>query len=266
MQDLVDIGANLGHDSFDADREAVLARARDAGVSRLIITGTSVADSRRAVQIAASSPGDLFATAGVHPHHASDCDDAAIEALRTLLGQPPVVAVGECGLDYYRNFSPVSAQRDAFARQLELAAESRSPVFLHRRDAHRDFLEILGPMRPKLTGGVAHCFTGGPAELRDYLDLDLYIGITGWVCDERRGAALQAALPLIPIDRLLLETDAPYLLPRSLRPRPKTRRNEPGWLPHIAQTVAALRDEPVEVVAAAATANALRLFGLREPH
>jgi TatD DNase family protein len=204
----------------------------------------------------------LSSTAGVHPHHAHGFDAAQGAELRDLLNQPQVVAVGECGLDYFRNFSPRDAQRAAFAAQLKLAAAARKPVFLHQRDAHADFTAMLREFRTSLTGGVAHCFTGGRSELEDYLALDLSVGITGWVNDERRGQGLREAVPHIPGDRLMLETDAPYLLPRDLDPKPKSRRNEPGYLPHIARTVASLRGEPLEAVAAATTANAIRFFGL----
>lgn len=263
MAVLIDIGANLTHDSFDADRTAVLERAAAAGVMRLIVTGTSVTNSAQAAELCATNPGTLFATAGVHPHHASEFDAHTSGALRALLANPAVVAVGECGLDFYRDFSPRADQRDAFTAQLELAAETGKPVFLHQRDAHFDFLEILTPRRTQLVGGVAHCFTGGPEELAAYLALDLHIGVTGWVCDERRGAALREALPHIPLERLLIETDAPYLVPRDLVPQPRGRRNEPAFLAHILERVASGVGRPVDEVAAATTANADRLFRLR---
>jgi TatD DNase family protein len=198
----------------------------------------------------------------VHPHHATSLDSARREELQELLAQPQVVAVGECGLDYFRNLSPPAMQRSAFVAQLELAAAVAKPVFLHQRDAHDDFKSILGEFRGRLAGAVAHCFTGGAAELEDYLALGLLIGVTGWVCDERRGASLREAVPRIPADRLMVETDAPYLLPRDLIPRPKSRRNEPQYLVHIARTVAQIRSEPVESVAVSSTQNAVRLFGL----
>jgi TatD DNase family protein len=263
MLALIDIGANLTHDSFDADRAAVLERAAAAGVSRLIVTGTSVTSSAQALELCAAHPGTLFSTAGVHPHHARELDGHTSAALRALLANPAVVAVGECGLDFFRDFSPRADQRHAFATQLELAAEIRKPVFLHERDAHAEFLEILAPRRSRLVGGVAHCFTGGVEELAAYLDLDLYVGITGWVCDERRGAKLREALPRIPLDRVLIETDAPYLVPRDLVPQPRGRRNEPAFLAHILERVAAGLGRSPEEVAAATTANAERLFGLR---
>jgi TatD DNase family protein len=263
MPDLIDIGANLTHDSFDADRAAVLARAAAAGVRRLIVTGTSVTSSAQAVELCAAHAGTLFATAGVHPHHATEFDGHTGDALRALLANPAVVAAGECGLDFFRDFAPRDAQRHAFAAQLELAAHAGKPVFLHQRDAHEEFVAILAPLRARLAGGVAHCFTGGRPELEAYLDLDLHIGITGWVCDERRGAKLREALPHVPLDRLLVETDAPYLVPRDLVPPPRGRRNEPAFLAHILQAVAAGMNRPAEEIAAATTANAERLFGLR---
>jgi TatD DNase family protein len=267
MLELIDIGANLTHESFDADRAAVLDRARANGVTRLIVTGTSVTASAQALELAQDLPGTLYATAGIHPHHAAELDAHAVDALRALLASDTVVAVGECGLDFYRDLAPRDAQRAAFRAQLELAADVGKPVFLHQRDAHEEFVEILAARRA-LAGGVAHCFTGGRRELEAYLALGLYIGVTGWACDERRGAELRDALPLIPLDRLLLETDAPYLLPRDLAPKPplqkpKGRRNEPAFLAHIAERVAAVMGKPAETVARAATENAERLFGLR---
>jgi TatD DNase family protein len=263
MLDLVDIGANLTHDSFDADREAVVQRATDAGIKRLIVTGASVTSSVSALALTALHQGTLFATAGVHPHHAAGFDAHSGAALESLLANAAVVAVGECGLDFFRDFSPRDAQRRAFEAQLELAAAKAKPVFLHQRDAHAEFLEILTPWRDRLPGGVAHCFTGGPMELTAYLELDLHIGVTGWLCDERRGADLRAALPLIPLERLLIETDSPYLLPRDLARKPRDRRNEPAFLAHIAARVALGLNLSVAEIARATTANAERLFGLR---
>jgi TatD DNase family protein len=216
--------------------------------------------------LAAAHPARLWSTAGIHPHHAAAFvpaqRGAMCESLRELLAQPQVVAVGECGLDYFRNFSPPAAQRAAFIAQLEVAAAVAKPVFLHQRDAHEDFTAILREFGGGLVGGVAHCFTGDVAQLEDYLALGLAIGVTGWVCDERRGADLRAAVPRIPADRLLLETDAPYLLPRDLKPHPKSRRNEPQMLVHIARAVAQLRGESLPSLAAATLHNAATLFGL----
>jgi TatD DNase family protein len=261
---LIDIGSNLTHDSFTGDREAVMARAFEAGVRAQIVTGADLAGSTRAAALAAAHPGVLWSTAGTHPHHAESFG-AVREDLAALLRLPQVVAGGECGLDYYRDFSPRDVQRAAFAAQLETAAAARKPVFLHQRDAHGDFVAILKDYRQALVGGVAHCFTGGRSELEDYLALDLHIGVTGWVNDERRGQSLREAVPHIPSDRLMVETDAPYLLPRDLQPVPKSRRNEPSFLPHIAAAVANLRGESLAAVAGISTRNAVRFFGLESP-
>jgi TatD DNase family protein len=259
--ELVDIGSNLTHESFAGDRDAVIARAIAAGVARQIVTGADLAGSRAAASLAADNPSRLWSTAGVHPHHAASFDTATRDALVALLRQPQVVAVGECGLDYFRNFSTPAAQRAAFVAQLDITVTAAKPVFLHQRDAHADFKAILEDFRGRLRG-VAHCFTGDRSQADDYLALGLHIGITGWVCDERRGSHLRDVVPMIPANRLMVETDAPYLLPRDMRPRPKSRRNEPAYLAHIAQRVADLRGESLTTLAATSTRNAIELFGL----
>jgi TatD DNase family protein len=262
---LIDIGINLTHDSFDADRDAVLARAQAAGIIAMVVTGATLAASRQAVMLAATprvAGVALYATAGVHPHHAAGLQPADEAALRVLLAQPVVVAVGECGLDYHRDFSPREAQRRAFAWQLQWGADCGKPLFLHQRAAHADFVALLREHRGTALHGVAHCFTGSAAELDDYLELGLHVGITGWICDERRGLHLRELVRRIPRGRLLLETDGPYLLPRDLKLAPRHRRNESAYLPHIAATVAACRGESPEDCAGHTTAAARRLFGL----
>jgi TatD DNase family protein len=262
MHDLIDIGANLGHESFQHDLPVVLARARAAGVAQLMVTGASRAGSREALALARAHPGLLFATAGVHPHHAVELTAEGEAELRELHAAPEVVAVGECGLDYFRDFSPRPAQRRAFERQLEIAADNGKPLFLHQRDAHDDFMAVLRPFEGRLGPVVVHCFTGTREELHACLDAGYAIGITGWLCDERRGLHLREIVRDIPADRLLVETDAPYLLPRSVRPVPGHRRNEPMYLPHIVAELARDRGEDVEATAALTSANARRIFGL----
>ena len=258
---LVDIGANLTHPAFHADLPAVLARARQAGVAAIVVTGTSVAESINALKTSTAYPQAVYATAGVHPHHARECDDSTIAALRVLAQQPRVVAIGECGLDFNRNYSPHPDQEKWFMAQVELACELGKPLFLHSRDSKEKFTEVIKQFK-NLPPAVAHCFTGEKTELHAYLDLGLYIGITGWICDERRGAHLLELVREIPADRLLLETDSPYLTPRDLRPQPKARRNEPSHLPHILRTVARALGKPPEQVADETTRNAQEFFGL----
>jgi TatD DNase family protein len=258
---LVDIGVNLAHDSFDSDRDAVIARAHAAGVSRMIITGSTLDSSTAALDLAETGAG-LYATVGVHPHHATELAEADLPAMRDMLARRGAVAVGECGLDFFRDFSPRDAQEAAFRLQLGLAVETGLPLFLHQRDAHQRFIAILDELGARMPAGVAHCFTGGPDEMRAYLDRGLHIGITGWICDERRGDALRAAARFLPPDRVMIETDAPYLLPRDLDPKPRTRRNEPMHLPHVLHALARLMQIDAERLAEATTANAGALFGL----
>ena len=257
---LVDIGANLTHSSFSHDLAQVIENAQHAGVAAMIVTGASAEGSQAALALALQYPGYLYATAGLHPHHAHDFNSDVEDAFAELLNHPHVLAAGECGLDYNRNFSPHADQCFAFERQLGLAMAANKPVFLHQRDAHADFMTILRAARPKLTAAVVHCFTGTEAELEDYLALDCYIGITGWICDERRGTHLLDCVKKIPTNRIMLETDAPYLVPRSLKPQPKNRRNEPQFLPHILHAVAQARGESAESLAQASTHNACQFF------
>ncbi|WP_414431391.1 TatD family hydrolase [Alcanivorax sp. IL2] len=255
-----DIGVNLTDKQFRDDQDEVLERARSAGVTWQLLTGTNVDESRLAMELA-SQHDDLFSTAGLHPHSARFYSPALEKELRELLTQKSVKAAGEMGLDFNRDFSPRPDQERAFEAQLALAVEYRLPVFLHERDAHERFAPILKAHRDHLVGAVVHCFTGSRQALFDYLDLDCHIGITGWVCDERRGKPLAELVHNIPDNRLLLETDAPYLLPRDLpEPPPKKRRNEPSLLPWIGKRVATLREQDVASVAQLTSANARALF------
>jgi TatD DNase family protein len=260
---LIDIGVNLTATAFAEDRAAVIDRARAAGVARMVVTGTDAAANEQAVALCEAHPGVLWSTAGVHPHRAKDWSPAVESEVRALLDDPRVVAVGECGLDFFRDFSPRADQERAFAAQLALARATGKPAFLHQRDAHARVLAMLREQPPP--AGVAHCFTGDRAELEAYLGLGLMIGITGWICDERRGGALREAARGLPLDRVLVETDAPYLLPRDL-PREAARgtrgRNEPMHLPHVLRAAARCMEVDARELATASTRNAERLFGL----
>ena len=261
--DLIDIGANLTHSSFEQDFDAVIAAAREAHVSHIMLTGTDLESSQAALSMAQQNLDYFSSTAGFHPHAAKDVTAEAMHQIEQLLLQPEVVAVGETGLDFNRNFSPAEQQLQVFEEHLQLAAKLDMPVFLHQRDAHIEFLALLSRYRDRLCGGVVHCFTDTADALKEYLSMDMYIGITGWICDERRGLALQKHVKLIPDNRLLIETDAPYLLPRSLNPRPDTRRNEPKYLPEVLRMVAQCRGQTMKEVAALTIDNAKRLFNFR---
>jgi TatD DNase family protein len=258
---VIDIGANLTHSSFRDDVAEVVARAREAGVESIVVTGTTVGESVHASLLAEQH--GLYSTAGVHPHHARECDAHTIGRLREIAQLPRVVAIGECGLDFNRNYSPHPDQEKGFVAQVELALSIDKPLFLHSRDAHPRFSEIVKHHGVKKA--VAHCFTGEKDELHAYLDLGLYIGITGWICDERRGTHLVKLVREIPPERLLLETDSPYLVPRDMKPQPKARRNEPAFLPHILRAVARAAGRPPEEIAAETTRNARDFFDLNEP-
>ena len=260
MTELVDIGANLTNRAFRADLAEVLARARAAGVADIVVTGTTVLGSEQALALA--DQHGLTATAGIHPHHASDAGAEAMSRIEALLARPQLVAVGECGLDYNRMFSPREAQRRCFEEHLALAARTGKPLFLHERDASADFAAILREHRRALGAAVVHCFTGDRAALEAYLALDLHIGITGWFCDERRGLHLRTLLPLVPPDRLMLESDAPYLLPRTLPSPPRDRRNEPAFLPAVLAAVASALGRSPDEVARETTATARAFFAL----
>lgn len=243
---LIDIGVNLTHPSFASDREAILERAYGAGIEQLVLTGTRVEDSEEALALCRTLDGTgtrLFSTAGVHPHEASQWNLETHRGLEALLREPEVRAVGECGLDFHRDLSPRPHQEKALEEQLALAARLKKPVFLHERDAHDRLEAILKGYRDYLPGAVVHCFTGEKRALYRYLDLDLHIGITGWICDERRGTHLHALVGQIPKGRLMLESDAPYLLPRTLKPRPRHHRNEPAFLGEVLREVARHRGE-----------------------
>lgn len=262
---LIDIGVNLTNPSFADKHQAVLDRAYAAGVCQLVLTGTSVEGSEHALELCLQldeSGQRLFSTAGIHPHSASDWNADSARNLRDLLKQPNVRAVGECGLDFNRDFSPRPQQEKVLEEHLALAVELQLPVFLHERDASQRLLEILRDFRDRLPAAVVHCFTGEKKALFNYLDLDLHIGITGWICDERRGTHLHPLVREIARGRLMLESDAPYLLPRSLRPKPKNGRNEPAYLTEVLREVALHRGESVEDLAAHSTACARAFFAL----
>ncbi len=259
---LIDIGLNLGHDSFDHDRDQVLRAAQQAGVVQMILTGTSVDASHEAAALAAEHPGVLYSTVGVHPHEAAHYNIDTSAQLHRMSQLPQVVAIGETGLDFFRNYSTPEEQELAFTEQLELATMTGLPVFMHEREAHVRFMAILKQHRSRIKRALLHCFTGTREELFACLDQDLYIGITGWVCDERRGQHLQELLQHIPLNRLMLETDAPYLTPRTIKPKPHSRRNEPANLVWVLAKVSECLQKPADEIAEITTTNARVFFDL----
>lgn len=263
---MIDIGVNLTNKRFDKDRYDVIQRAKALSVEQLLITGTSVYESQQAVALCQSYqqqfPNTLFSTAGVHPHDADGVSDDYLSQLAQLASLPEVKAIGECGLDFNRNFSAPEQQIKVFKEQVKLAATLGMPLFLHQRDAFSSWFAELEPFVNKIPAMVAHCFTGNKNELEQCIAANMYIGITGWLCDERRGKELQDILKLIPLNRLLIETDAPYLTPRTIRPRPKSSRNEPSYLPYIVQKISEITTVDPDEIACQTSINARKAFNL----
>lgn len=273
---MIDIGVNLTHKSFATDLADVLRRAWDAGVSTMLLTGTDLTLSAQAAELcrqcAGLWPGKLYATAGVHPHHAGEVVTRSdwLDELRALhqLHADRIRAVGETGLDFNRNFSTRQDQITCFEAQIALATELRQPLFVHDRDSDGLTGDLLNNQQRELVAAdsqvVVHCFTGTASELDTHLSADRYIGITGWVADERRGQDLAALVPRIPDDRLLIETDAPYLMPRNHPDHRRQRRNEPANLIWVARRIAELRGVSLSDLQTQTAENARRLFRLSD--
>lgn len=260
-----DIGVNLTDKRFSSDVDEVITRALNAKVNLLVLTGTSISSSHQVQQLA-ESHSNLYCTAGIHPHDAKSASSPALEEIKQLARNEKVCAIGETGLDFNRDFSPRADQERSFEAHLQLAVDLKKPVFLHQRDSHERFLAILKSFRDQLNGAVVHCFTDSKKALFDYLDLDCHIGITGWICDERRGQELQELVHNIPDNRLLLETDSPYLFPRNFTEKmPKKGRNEPYLLPWIAAEIARHRNQNEVEMSAMVWQNSLKFFDLESP-
>lgn len=262
---MIDIGVNLCNSQLGRQIPEVLENAYNAGVEQILVTGTDLQASREALEICQqyNSAADypvLHSTAGVHPHDARRWTDETSELLRALLNNPRVVAVGETGLDFNRNYSPREDQIRAFEAQLEIAMDIQKPLFLHERDAFETQIEILQHLGNKLPPVVIHCFTGNRESLEAYLDCGFYIGITGWVCDERRGRELAEIVPIIPLDRLMVETDAPFLLPKNMEPKPESRTNHPAYLPWVIKKLAECYGMNPQIIADSTAVNARRFF------
>ena len=262
MDNLIDIGLNLMHSSFKKDRTSVIDDAIENGVNKFIITGTNTNSSKIAAEYASDYPNILYSTSGVHPHDAKTCNNQTLKTIEKIAQNDCVVAIGECGLDYNRNFSPRDVQREWFEKQVELAETLDMPLFLHEREAHKDLYEILNKHESVAERCVVHCFTSTKSEAQNYIDLGCYIGVTGWICDMKRGGNLQDAVKVIPDDKLMIETDAPFLIPKNFDKKPKRNRNEPKYLPHILKTIAHYKDSNAENLARQVTANTKKFFNI----
>jgi len=264
---MIDIGANLANSLFLPDLDQVLDRARKAGVSHIVVTGSDKDSSALARDLAGTHPHFLYATAGLHPHHASDLSEDLLSGFSKLLQYREVVAIGETGLDYFRDFSPRKDQQQSFIAHLELAESVHKPLFLHERDACEDFRAIMQSHSALCERAIVHCFTGNLTTLKSYLDMGMYIGITGWICDKKRGAELREIIHYAPLDRLMIETDAPYLTPHidGLKKQlTHKHRNEPWTLQYTAVALAEALNLDEETVRNTTADTARKFFGLED--
>jgi|TARA_B110000238_G_C16058262_1_gene409232 TatD DNase family protein len=261
---LFDFCFNFTSSIFRNNEEGFIQRAFDADVNHFLVAGLDPEDSQLALELAQRYQKNMYTTAGVHPHMAKNWHDDTLKVLRELADNDRVKAIGEAGLDFNRNFSTHEQQEYAFRQQIELAISIQKPLFLHERDAHESFFSILSEYKNDIGPTVVHCFTGDEKALENYLTMDLYIGITGWICDERRGSHLHALVKTIPEDRLLIETDAPYLFPRTFKPRPKKMTNEPAYLAHIAEQIAYHRGDSLDKLSDYTMSNSLRFLGITD--
>ncbi|WP_288374669.1 TatD family hydrolase [Chryseobacterium culicis] len=261
MNTYIDIGINLTNKQFYNEHEEIISRALDHGIEHMILTGTSIRGSRESAEIAEEYPEILFSTAGIHPHDAKSFNEQSISELRKLLKQDHVVSVGECGLDFDRDFSPRPIQEKCYQAQLELAVEVNKPLFLHERSAFKRFNEITDDYLTQLPEAVVHCFTGTLNEAKTYLDKGFYLGFTGAISDEKRFKHLEDVIKYVPLDRMMIETDAPFMLPKNM-PGRHNRRNEPSFLPYVAQTIAHHKKISISKVADETTETARNFFRL----
>ena len=254
---LFDTHAHLHFPDFADDLDAVLDRARSAGVCGMVTIGTDRDTNGATVELAKRLP-DVWATVGIHPHDAAEATEADFDEMERLAAsESKVVGFGEMGLDFFRNLSPPDVQRQVFRRQIDIAREARKPVVVHCRDAHAETLAILREERLGEQGGVMHCFSGDVEVARRCLDLGLYISLAGPVT-YKNARALPDVARFVPEDRLVVETDCPYLPPTPHR----GKRNEPAWVGRVVEVLAEVRGEPVESLAERCAENAIRLFRL----
>ena len=255
---MFDICVNLQSERFNQDRDEVIENAFQNGVQYIALTGSNLASSHFSMEYSQKNPDRFCATAGIHPHEASSFNTKLWEELSGLAKNPLCKAVGECGLDYFRNISDPGIQRECFRAHIQLAKELQKPLFLHQRDAFQDFIDILDQEAPEVPV-VVHCFTDGKDEIQELLRRDYFVGITGWICDDRRNHSLLEAISYLPLEKMMIETDSPWLTPRHLK---KVRRNEPSFLHHIVTRISQETDFEKEAVIHHSTKNAKKFFGI----
>ena len=260
MAGFIDIACNFTHESFKHNLDEVINNAEEEGVEKFVLLCASLADIDPIKVIQNNTPEKFFISAGIHPHNATEILEINYDALLKKLKSINPNAIGETGLDYFRNISPPDIQKKSFGMHIEIAKELSLPLYLHQRDAHGDFIRIIKENISNFPKFVVHCFTGTQTELDEYLELGAYIGLTGWICDAKRNIDLRKSIKNIPIDRMMIETDCPYLIPKNLPIKPKKNINEPKYLPHIANEIAELKGIEIEELKIATRENAIKFF------
>ena len=260
MAGFIDIACNFTHESFKHNLEEVIKNAEREDVEKFVLLCASLTDLDPIKLIQNKAPEKYFISAGIHPHHATEIVEINYDNLLKKLKSINPHAIGETGLDYFRNISPPDIQKKSFRMHIEIAKELSLPLYLHQRDAHSDFIHIIKERRNNFPKFVVHCFTGTQKELDDYLELDAYIGLTGWICDAKRNIDLRKSIKNIPIEKMMIETDSPYLIPKNLINKPKKNINEPKYLPHIANEICELTGYELEELKLATSNNAIDFF------
>lgn len=256
-----DIGANLTHESFNKDLSDVIRNAKSTGIKKICITSTSIEDTKLSLKIAGSDKDFFITTCGIHPHYADTFIESNIEDIKKLCTNSLIKAVGETGLDFNRNFSLKENQINCFESQLEIAQELTLPIFMHQREAHESFMSCLNNFDLNVNA-VVHCFTENKKEFYEYLEKGFWIGFTGWICDPKRGKHMESLISSMPLDRVMIETDSPYLLPKNLKV--KGRRNEPKYIYEIAKRIADLQKKDIGEIAGLLYENSLEFFKLEQ--
>ena len=245
MHEIADIACNFTSDRFDNDLDEVINQAIVNNITKFGLICSRLSDIDKLLEIYNRYSKDMFFTIGVHPHHANEINEEYLKKLKEVINNNNPHAIGETGLDFFRNLSTYEEQIFAFEEQIKIAIYTNKPLFLHQRDSHDDFIKILRKYSSDINKSVVHCFTGTKEQLNDYLELDCYIGVTGWICDAKRNVELRKTIKNIPLERLMIETDCPYLIPKNLEEKPKNNRNEPTYLNHIANEVATLMKKDI---------------------
>ena len=260
MHEVADIACNFTNERFDKDLDEVINRAKTNKITKFGLICSRLSDLDRLLEIYNQYSKDMFFTIGVHPHHANEINDKYLKNLKEAVINNNPHAIGETGLDFFRNLSTYDEQIYAFEEQIKIAIDTNKTLFLHQRDSHDDSIKILREYSSDINKAVVHCFTGTQEQLEDYLELDCYIGVTGWICDEKRNVELRKTIKNIPLEKLMIETDCPYLIPKNLVEKPKNNRNEPSNLNHIINEIAELMEIDIDILRKQTFVNTINYF------